>query len=346
MVGSLLRNRFITCIAACAVASPTPPAMTMVRFPSPLPRPALPKVLGQSADQSNRSRGSKRGQVVMVHLVAEAGVANLIESEELVEAVRAAVGHQQAMEGHGKPRLAKGLDRLRFAENPRACGDQHLPSRVRVERIRHEAVHRRGAGAIQPIRQNGVDNGSFEHAMQRSRCADRRRLVRSSALTPTKAVMPADGVGACCGNWAAELDVRPAVRRRGSDNGIGDFVYRRARAICPCRRIGLRRVPTNVWPLVLRTPAQNDVAGKEALVFTPLSIGRDRILRRRRLRVVVLAPAGRSAPGRPIGHLASLARRAGGAGPDSHERGRRSEPARAPSSSLVAPEDPDGRRSA
>jgi hypothetical protein len=37
MVGSLFRNRFITFIAACAVASPTPPAMTMVRFPSPLP---------------------------------------------------------------------------------------------------------------------------------------------------------------------------------------------------------------------------------------------------------------------------------------------------------------------
>ena len=74
---------------------------------------------------------------------------------------------------------------------------------------------------------------------------------------------------------------------RGSDNRIGDFVYRRARGVCPCRRSRLRRAPTNVRPLVLRTPAQNDVAGKQALVFTPLSIGRDRILRRRRLRVVV-----------------------------------------------------------
>ena len=127
----------------------------------------------------------------MVHLVAEAGVADLIESEELIEAVRAAVRHQQAMEGHGKPRLAKRLDRLRFSENPRAGGDEHLPSRVRVERIGHETVHRRGARAIQSIRQNGVDNGAFEHAMQRSRRADRWRLVGSSALTPTKAVMAA-----------------------------------------------------------------------------------------------------------------------------------------------------------
>ena len=136
---------------------------------------------------------------------------------------------------------------------------------------------------------------------------------------------------ACCGNWAAEFEVRPAVRLVALHNRIGDLVHRRARAICPCRRIGLRRVPTNVRALVLRPPAQNDVAGKEALVLAPLSICRDRILRRRRLRVVVLAPAGRSAPARPVEHLASLARRAGAAGPDSHERGRRSEPARAPS---------------
>src|SRR5882672_7368497 len=43
IVGSLLRNRFITWSVACDVASPTPPAITTVRLPSPLPRPALPR---------------------------------------------------------------------------------------------------------------------------------------------------------------------------------------------------------------------------------------------------------------------------------------------------------------
>ena len=182
MVGSRFRNRFITCSVACAVASPTPPAMTTVRLPSPLPKTSTSQVLGQSADQADRGRRSERGQVVLVHLVAQAGVADLIESEELVEAVRAAVGHQQAMERHGEPRLAERLHGLRFAENPRAGGNQHLPSRVRVERVRDEAVHGRRARAIQPIRQDGVDDGALEHAMQRPGCADRRRLVRSSAL--------------------------------------------------------------------------------------------------------------------------------------------------------------------
>jgi len=139
------------------------------------------QVLGQAADQSNRRRGPKRGQVVMVHLVAEAGVADLIESEELVEAVRAAVRHQQAVERHSEPRFAKGLDRLRFSENSCAGGDKHLPARMRVERIGHETVHRRGARAIQSICQNGVDNGSFQHWMQRSRRANRWRLVGNSA---------------------------------------------------------------------------------------------------------------------------------------------------------------------
>ena len=238
MVGSRLRNRFITCIAACAVASPTPPAMTMVRFPSPLPETSTSEVLRQAADQSNRGRGSERGQVVLVDLVAEAGVADLIESEELVEAVGAAVGHQQAMEGHGKPRFAERLDGLRFAENPRAGGNQHLPSRVRVERVRHEAVHRRGARAIQSIRQHGVDDGAFEHAMQRSRGADRWRLVRRSALLRSKAMMAARALAP-----AAELGCR--VRReaggsgRGSDNRVGHFVDRRTRAVCPAGRSGL-----------------------------------------------------------------------------------------------------------
>ena len=57
IVGSRFRNRFITCIAACAVASPTPPAMTMVRFPSPLPETGTSQVLRQSADQANGRRG-------------------------------------------------------------------------------------------------------------------------------------------------------------------------------------------------------------------------------------------------------------------------------------------------
>ena len=43
IVGRRFKNLFITCIVACVVASPMPPAMTTVRSsPSPRPKPALP----------------------------------------------------------------------------------------------------------------------------------------------------------------------------------------------------------------------------------------------------------------------------------------------------------------
>src|SRR4051812_2668015 len=44
------------------------------------------QVLGKPTDESDRSRRSERGQVVLVDLVAETGIADLIESQELIQA--------------------------------------------------------------------------------------------------------------------------------------------------------------------------------------------------------------------------------------------------------------------
>src|SRR5262245_54343976 len=101
----------------------------------------------------------------MVHLVAEAGVAVLIQSEELIQAIRAAVRHQEAMEGHGESHLSERLDGLRFPQNPCARGDEYLPPRMRIERVGYETVDGRRARAVQAIRENRVDDGPFQHAM-------------------------------------------------------------------------------------------------------------------------------------------------------------------------------------
>ena len=70
IVGSRFRNRFITCIVACDVASPTPPAMTTVRSsPSPRPRPALPRYCDKPADQADGGSGAERRQVVLIDVV-------------------------------------------------------------------------------------------------------------------------------------------------------------------------------------------------------------------------------------------------------------------------------------
>src|SRR6185295_2489428 len=78
------------------------------------------EILGEPADKADRCRRSERGQVMLVDLVAETGIADLVESQELIEPVGTAVGHQQAMEGHGKTGLTERLYRLSFTENPRA----------------------------------------------------------------------------------------------------------------------------------------------------------------------------------------------------------------------------------
>ena len=73
------------------------------------------------------------------------------------------------MERDGQPRLAERLNRLRLAQHARAGGNQHVLSAVRVDRIRHEAVDRRGVLAVEPIGQHRVDQRAFEDAVQRAR---------------------------------------------------------------------------------------------------------------------------------------------------------------------------------
>ena len=49
--------------------------------------PALPRYCDEAADQPNGRRRAERGQVVLIDLVAQAGVADLVQADELVEAV-------------------------------------------------------------------------------------------------------------------------------------------------------------------------------------------------------------------------------------------------------------------
>src|SRR5712691_12755074 len=61
--------------------------------------------LRQSADQPDGRGRAECGPVVLIHLIPESGVANLVQTEKLVEAERAAVRHEDAMKGDGEPRL-------------------------------------------------------------------------------------------------------------------------------------------------------------------------------------------------------------------------------------------------
>ena len=94
------------------MASAAPPAMTTVRSPTPLSIAGRAEPLREPGDQSDRAAAPNVDEVVVVHLVAKPGVADLVHAQEPVETIRPAVGHHEAMERDGQPRLAKALHRL------------------------------------------------------------------------------------------------------------------------------------------------------------------------------------------------------------------------------------------
>src|SRR2546425_396522 len=62
--------------------------------------------LRQPAYQPNRSSRPERGPVVLIHFVAEPSVADLVETHELIQTLRASIGHEKTMECDGQTRFA------------------------------------------------------------------------------------------------------------------------------------------------------------------------------------------------------------------------------------------------
>ena len=134
--------------------------------------------LRQAADKTHRSGSSERGPVVVVDLVAQARVADLIEAQELIEAQRAAVRHQEPVKGHGEPRLAQRLNWSRLAENACPRGNQHVLPAVGVHRVRDQAVDGGRSTSVEAVGQYGVDDRSLQQRVQRARGADWVRSLR------------------------------------------------------------------------------------------------------------------------------------------------------------------------
>ena len=128
--------------------------------------------LSQAADQAHGSRGSKRGPVVLIHLVAQPRITDLVEPEKLIEALRAAVWHHKAVKGNGETRLTEGLDGPSLTEHAGTSRDQDVLAAVGVHRVCHQTIDRCGSTAVQPIGQDRVDDRSFEKRMERTSRVD------------------------------------------------------------------------------------------------------------------------------------------------------------------------------
>ena len=246
-------------------------------------------VLRQATDEPNGCGCPERRQVVVIDPILQAGIADLIEADELVEPIRSTIRHHQAVKRHGQPRFAEALDRLRFAEQTSAGGNHDVLPTVRIQRVRDQAVHGGRGAPIESIRQNGINERSFEDPVQRPGGAD-----RTGSLGRTRLLW--SGRTRSCASrlldWGSRTGlslhtVQPRCPCRCSERGISDFVN----GGCPScgghsalhRRLG----PANIRSLRLRSPTQDDVAGKQTLVFAAAPLLCDRVRRRRRGRLAV-----------------------------------------------------------
>jgi hypothetical protein len=149
--------------------------------------------LSEATDEADGSSGTEHRPVVVIHLVSQARIADLIESQKLIETLRAAIGHQESMKRHGEPRFAQCLNGSGFSENACAGRNQNVLTAVRVHGVRDEAIDWRGSAAIEPVGQNRVDDGSLEERMERPGRADCLRTLWGSPLRVRRVGLAAGG---------------------------------------------------------------------------------------------------------------------------------------------------------
>ena len=133
---------------------------------------------GDRADRADGERDAEDAEVVVVDLVAQTGVADLVEPLKMVEACGKSVGHYHAMEGDGETGLAEGLDLAGLAKQFGPGWNQKMLPVVGVNIARQKAFDGSSELAVEPVDENGFEYGSFKKnvgfARGRSRCARRR----------------------------------------------------------------------------------------------------------------------------------------------------------------------------
>ena len=117
-----------------------------------------------TGNDAKSNRRSKDLQIMVVHNVLQAFLANLIETVKLVEIDAVAIRHNHPVEDDSQPALLAEsgcADLLRFAQHDGSIGNQHMLVVVRVDGIRDEHLDRPNRIAVQPVHQNGVHRQPF-----------------------------------------------------------------------------------------------------------------------------------------------------------------------------------------
>jgi hypothetical protein len=87
-----------------------------------LSEPGASDELRQAANEPNGSCSTERCEIVLSDAILQAGVADLIQSNELVEAIRSTVGHEEPVKHDGESAFAERLDGPRFAKQSAPAG--------------------------------------------------------------------------------------------------------------------------------------------------------------------------------------------------------------------------------
>ena len=107
--------------------------------------------LRQAADKADSTGRSEHRPVMVVHLVPQPRITDLVEAQELIEAQRASVGHQQPMKGDCESCLTESLNGSRLSKDACARRNQHMLSTVGEHGIRDQTIDGRRSASVQPV---------------------------------------------------------------------------------------------------------------------------------------------------------------------------------------------------
>src|SRR5260370_24689879 len=131
-------------------------------IPSGCREGARGSTFGNGPDRSNRERGTEDAEVMVVDLVAEASVADLVESLKMVEAGGIAVGHDQAMKGNREPRLPEAFDLAGFSQQGPSSRNEQMLAIVGIDSVGQEALDWSGKLTIETVDEQGFEDGAFK----------------------------------------------------------------------------------------------------------------------------------------------------------------------------------------
>ena len=111
---------------------------------------------------------------MIVDLVAESGVADLIEPLKMIKAHGVAVWHEQPVKRNGEPPLPETLHLPRFTEKFRSCRNQQTLAVMRIDIVCKKTFNGTGELPVETVEENGFEDGSFKQdvgfARRRGRC--------------------------------------------------------------------------------------------------------------------------------------------------------------------------------